>query len=53
MADQIETQEARINRNVEVLRQTFEPLIVSLAPDVEPAVIYWPRPTIPVTKTDQ
>ena len=52
MADQNETSEAKIQRNVEALRQIFEPIAADLAPDVEPAVIYWPRPAVPATKTN-
>ena len=51
MTDESEIQEAKINRNLEALRQIFEPLAASLAPDVEPAVIYFPQTTIPGAKT--
>ena len=47
-----ETPEGKIHRNVEALRQTFEPLTAGLTPDVEPAVIYRPRPATPATTTN-
>jgi hypothetical protein len=43
MTDGKETPEDKINRNVEALRQTFEPLAADLTPEVEPAVIYRPQ----------
>ena len=43
MPEENNTQEDRINRNMEILRQVFEPLVVGLTPDVEPAVIYFPQ----------
>ncbi|MBV8706632.1 MAG: hypothetical protein JO185_23975 [Acidobacteriaceae bacterium] len=45
MPEENDTQEDRINRNMETLRQVFEPLVVGLTPDVEPAVIYFPQLT--------
>jgi hypothetical protein len=51
MGDEKEAQEARINQNVEALRRIVEPLAADLAPDVEPAVMYQPRPTVSVEKT--
>ncbi len=40
MTKEQETQEAKINQNLEVLRRTFEPLTADLPSEVEPAVIY-------------
>ncbi|MFL6464851.1 MAG: hypothetical protein ACJ73N_10635 [Bryobacteraceae bacterium] len=51
MTDENEIQEAKINKNLETLRQVFEPLTAGLTADVEPAVIYFPQPTIPGSKT--
>jgi len=51
MPDQNEIQESKINRNLEALRQTFEPLTASLTPDMEPATIYLLQLTILVKKT--
>jgi hypothetical protein len=51
MPDGNETQETKINRNVEALRQAFEPLTAGLTPDVEPASIYLLQSMIPATKT--
>ncbi len=42
MPDENEIQETKISRNLEMLRQVFEPLTVGLTPDVEPAMIYFP-----------
>lgn len=43
MPEETNTQEDRINRNMEILRQVFEPLVIGLTPDMEPAVIYFPQ----------
>jgi hypothetical protein len=52
MTDKNETQEAKINKTLEALRQAFEPLTPGLAPEVESAVIYLLRPMTPVIKTN-
>jgi len=51
MNDRNETEADKINRNVELLRQVFEPLPVGLTPDVEPAVTYFLPFTVRETKT--
>jgi len=51
MNDRNKTEEDKINRNLELLRQVFEPLPAGLTPDVEPAVIYFPQLAVRETKT--
>jgi len=51
MSDGKETEETKISKNAEMLRQVFEPLTAQLTPDVEPATIYFSQLTAPVVKT--
>jgi hypothetical protein len=52
MTDKNETPEDKINKNLESLRQAFEPLTAGLVPDDEPAVVYLPRSMASVIKTN-